>query len=114
MAKKDSKNLGFLGYGFQVKLLKQVVEDHKFSETIIEILDPQYFDNEYLRLLTASIKDYYEKYETIPTYETLKQLVNKDIKREIARESAIAMVNEIKKTENVNCLHHTRHFNPIL
>ncbi len=105
MAKKDSKNLGFLGYGFQVKLLKQVVEDHKFSETIIEILDPQYFDNEYLRLLTASIKDYYEKYETIPTYETLKQLVNKDIKREIARESAIAMVNEIKKTENVDCLH---------
>jgi replicative DNA helicase len=105
MAKKESKNLGFLGYGFQVKLAKQVVEDHKFSESIIEILDPLYFDNEYLKLLIASVKDYHEKYETIPTYGTLKQVVKKEIKREIARESAIAMVDEIEKTDNVDCLH---------
>mgnify|MGYP003630641129 CR=1 FL=1 len=105
MGKKDSKNLGFLGYGFQVKLVKQVVENHKFSETIIEILDPQYFDNEYLRLLIANVKDYYEKYETIPTYGTLKQVVKKEIKREIARESAIAMIGEIESTDNVDCLH---------
>jgi replicative DNA helicase len=105
MAKKESKNLGFLGYGFQVKLAKQVVEDVKFSEGIIDILDPQYFDNEYLRLLIASVKDYHEKYETIPIYDTIKQLVNKDIKREIARESAMAMIEEIQNTDNKDCFH---------
>ena len=105
MSKKDSKNLGFLGYSFQVKLAKQVMEDGKFSETIIEILDPQYFDNEYLRLLVASVKDYHEKYETIPTYDTLQQVVNKDIKREIAKESAIAMIREIQKSDDKDCLH---------
>ena len=99
MSKKESKNLGFLGYSFQVKLAKQVMEDGKFSETIIEILDPQYFDNEYLRLLVASVKDYHEKYETIPTYDTLQQVVNKDIKREIAKESAIAMMETLLATE---------------
>ena len=105
MSKKESKNLGFLGYSFQVKLAKQVMEDSKFSGTIIDILDPQYFDNEYLRLLVASVKDYHEKYETIPTYDTLQQVVNKDIKREIAKESAIAMIREIQKSDDKDCLH---------
>ena len=105
MSKKESKNLGFLGYSFQVKLAKQVMEDTKFSESIIEILDPQYFDNEYLRLLVASVKDYHEKYETIPTYDTLQQVVNKDIKREIARESAIAMIKEIQGSDDKDCIH---------
>ena len=105
MSKKESKNLGFLGYSFQVKLAKQVMEDGKFSGTIIDILDPQYFDNEYLRLLVASVKDYHEKYETIPTYDTLQQVVSKDIKREIAKESAIAMIREIQKSDDKDCLH---------
>ena len=105
MSKKESKNLGFLGYSFQVKLARQVMEDTKFSESIIEILDPQYFDNEYLRLLVASVKDYHEKYETIPTYDTLQQVVNKDIKREIARESAIAMIKEIQGSDDKDCIH---------
>lgn len=105
MSKKESKNLGFLGYSFQVKLAKQIMEDYKFSESIINILNPQYFDNEYLRLLIASVKDYHEKYEAIPTYDTLNHIVKKDIKREIAMESAIAMIDEIKNSGNEDCLH---------
>ena len=31
MAKNESLNLGYLGYSFQVKLVKQLVEDSKFS-----------------------------------------------------------------------------------
>ena len=36
MAKNESLNLGYLGYSFQVKLVKQLVEDHKFSESIVQ------------------------------------------------------------------------------
>ena len=70
MAKNESLNLGYLGYSFQVKLVKQLVEDHKFSESIVSIIDPNYFDNEYMRLIVASLKDYYEKssYKIIITY----------------------------------------------
>jgi hypothetical protein len=89
MTKDKRTNLGYLGYSFQLRLVKQLIEDEKFSEEIMDIIEPQYFDNEYLRLLIASLKDYFEKYETIPTYETLFQIIKVDIKREIARESAI-------------------------
>ena len=89
MTKKNSINLGYLGFNFQIKLVKQLIEDTKFSEEIMDIISPQYFDNEYLRLVVASVKDYYEKYETIPTYETVFEIIRVDIKREIVRDSAI-------------------------
>jgi hypothetical protein len=58
-----------------------------------------------LRLLVASLKDYYEKYETIPTYETLFQIIKVDIKREIARESALEMIKDVKNSDHKDCLH---------
>ena len=105
MTKKEEKNLGYLGWSFQVKLVKQLIEDNKFSEGIIDIIDPRYFDNEYLRLIVASIKNYYEGYETIPNYVTLIELIRIDIKRDIARDSALEMVKEIKSSDNKDCLH---------
>ena len=76
MTKEKEKNLGYLGWSFQIKLVKQLIEDNKFCEGIIDIIDPKYFDNEYLRLIVASIKNYYENYETVPTYDTIFQLIN--------------------------------------
>jgi replicative DNA helicase len=81
------------------------VEDHKFSETIISIVDPNYFDNEYMRLIVASLKDYYEKYETIPSYETIFNLIKTQVRREIARESAVELIKEVKESDNKDCLH---------
>tara|TARA_R100000697_G_scaffold121160_1_gene147579 strand:- start:3879 stop:5267 length:1389 start_codon:yes stop_codon:yes gene_type:complete len=105
MAKEKSSDLGYLGWSFQIRLVKQLIEDTKFSEEIMDIIEPKYFDNEYLRLLIACLKDYYDKYETIPTYETLFELIRVDIKRDIARESAIEMVKEVRNSDNKDCLH---------
>ena len=105
MAKNESLNLGYLGYSFQVKLVKQLIEDHKFSESIITIMDPNYFDNEYMRLIVASLKNYYEKYETIPSYETIFNIIKSETRREIARESAIEIVKEVRDSDNKDCLH---------
>ena len=105
MTKEKDKNLGYLGWSFQVKLVKQLIEDNKFCEEIIDIVDPKYFDNEYLRIIIASLKNYYDSYETIPTYDTLFQIIRVEIKREIARDSAIEMVKEVKNSDNKDCLH---------
>jgi replicative DNA helicase len=105
MSKKESSNLGFLGYSFQIKLLKQIIEDEKFSHNIIESIEPQYFDNEYLRLIVATLRNYYEKYETLPTYDTLRQIIKLEVKREIPKESAIALVEEVMDSDNKDWEH---------
>jgi replicative DNA helicase len=105
MEKKEVKNLGYLGYSFQIKLVKQMIEDTKFSESIIDIISPNYFDNEYIRLIIASVKDYKESYETIPTYDTIKQIIKSEVRRDIARESALEMVKEVINSDSKDCLH---------
>lgn len=105
MEKKEVKNLGYLGYSFQIKLVKQMIEDTKFSESIIDIISPNYFDNEYIRLIVASVKDYKESYETIPTYDTIKQIIKSEVRRDIARESALEMVKEVINSDSKDCLH---------
>jgi hypothetical protein len=105
MEKKEVKNLGYLGYSFQIKLVKQMIEDIKFSESIIDIISPNYFDNEFIRLIIASVKDYKESYETIPTYDTIKQIIKAEVRRDIARESALEMVKEVINSDSKDCLH---------
>ena len=105
MDKKEVKDLGYLGYSFQIKLVKQMIEDTKFSESIIDIISPNYFDNEYIRLIIASVKDYKDNYETIPTYETINQIIKAEVRREIARESALEMVKEVINSDSKDCLH---------
>jgi replicative DNA helicase len=105
MDRKEGINLGYLGYSFQIKLVKQMIEDTKFSESIMEIMSPNYFDNEYIRLIIASIKDYNESYESIPSYETIRQIIKAEVRREIARTSALEMIKEIQNSDSKDCLH---------
>lgn len=97
MSNKNTDSLGYLGHTFQLKLLNQILLDEKFSTSIIEVLDPSYFDNEYLRLISSKVKDYYEKYGTIPEINTLEQILIVEIKREITRQHTIDVLNEIKE-----------------
>ena len=39
------KNFGLLGFSFQQSLLKTIIEDRKYGETIIDVLESKYFDN---------------------------------------------------------------------
>jgi replicative DNA helicase len=58
-----------------------------------------------MRLIVASLKDYYEKYETIPSYETIFNIIKTQVRREIARESAVELIKEVKESDNKDCLH---------
>ncbi len=39
------KNFGHLGHTYQISLLKTIIEDRKFGESIVEVIDQNYFDN---------------------------------------------------------------------
>jgi hypothetical protein len=38
------KNFGYLGQSFQLSLLKTIIEDKKFGESIVDVIDSHYFD----------------------------------------------------------------------
>jgi len=93
--------LKYLGYKFQTELINQVLHpaNKKFADRIIDILDTSYFDNEYFRLLMATVKDYFERFEKIPTWDTLETILKVEIKDSITQDYVFEITKEIRKQE---------------
>jgi len=58
-------NFGYLGYNFQIKLLNQIITDKKYCQTIIDVIDAKYFDNQYFKIIAQMTKEYHEKYQLV-------------------------------------------------
>ena len=56
-------------------------------------------------MIVAALKNYYEKYEIIPSYETIFNIIKSETRREIIRESATELIKEVKESDNRDCLH---------
>jgi replicative DNA helicase len=71
----EEKNFGYLGFSFQQSLIKAIIEDKKYGETIIDVLESKYFENNSFKFLMENIKELYKTYEKLPDYHTLSQKV---------------------------------------
>jgi len=69
--KEEEKDFKHLGLPYQKRLIAQFITDYKFSNNIMDIVDPNYFSDEYLRKIVATIKDAYECKEVIPDIDSL-------------------------------------------
>ena len=52
----DKKNFGYLGNTFQIQLLNNIVTYKDFANSIIEVIEPQYFDNQYFKIICQMIR----------------------------------------------------------
>jgi sulfur relay (sulfurtransferase) DsrC/TusE family protein len=69
-----SKNFEYLGQQFQLQLLNQIIVDRDFSTSIIDVIENSYFENKYFKILIQMIREYYQKYDHTPSFETLEQI----------------------------------------
>ena len=96
MSKKVT--LGYLGYKFQQELINQILHpaNKKFSDRIIDIVHAKYFDNEYFRLIIVTIKDYYERFEKMPAWDTLETVLKLEIKDTVTQDYIFEITKEIR------------------
>lgn len=69
----SEKHFGTLGVSFQQKLIKAIIEDKKFGETIIDVLESKFFENNSFRYIVENMKELHSLYNKIPNYDTLGQ-----------------------------------------
>ena len=91
---KESKSFGYLGHTFQIKLINQLITDKKFANSILEVIDPKYFDNQYFKLISQMVKEYFEQYNTIPTFDVLDQITRLEVSSEMAKQTVFDMLKE--------------------
>lgn len=92
----SNKNFEYLGTGFQLQLLNQLVIDKYFSQSIIDVIDISYFDNKYFKIILQFIKEYYSKYETVPHFDTLEQISKSEVSQEIVLRMILDTIEQIK------------------
>ncbi len=72
----QEKNFGELGNQFQQTLIKSIIEDKKYGEQILEVLDSKYFDNITFKYIVQNVKELFNTYNSrVPDYETVRQKI---------------------------------------
>ena len=91
-----NKNFDYLGSSFQLQLINQIILDKEFARSIIDVIDVNYFENKYFKLITQMIREYYSKYEHTPTFDTLEQITKSELQQESASKIVIDTLKKIK------------------
>ena len=91
-----SKNFEYLGQQFQLQLLNQIIVDRDFSTSIIDVIENNYFENKYFKILIQMIREYYQKYDHTPSFETLEQIKKSELQQEIASKIVLDTIKKIK------------------
>lgn len=68
-----------LGKDFQLQLINEIVTDHKFGLSIIDIIDPHYFNSEAYQRITHAIKRYHAEHEVLLNFRILRSTILNDV-----------------------------------
>jgi replicative DNA helicase len=98
------KNFGLLGTSFQQALIKAIIEDKKYGETIIDVIESKYFDNNSFRFITQHIKELYKKYGKIPNYDSLSQKIVLEMGSQESARIHLDTIESIKEKEDTEQL----------
>jgi replicative DNA helicase len=99
MAKIDRSNLGYLGADYQLRLIAQILTDRKFGNAIIDIVNPNYFEDEYLRIVVGGIKNAKAKDDIIPDINSLEFRLLEEVKDDTQRRYALTQIRKIKEAD---------------
>ena len=101
MALIDKNSLAYLGTEYQYRLIAQILSDKQFAHSIIDIVNPNYFEDQYLRVIVATIKDAKRVDDVIPDIGSLEFRLLEDMRDDIQRKFAISQLRKIKEA-NLN------------
>lgn len=96
---KDSrKNLGFLGEDFQYKLVKELTDDKELFKDLNTVIDQNMFTDPNLKMYVGIMKEYYDKYDSVPSYDIIRIELNKKAHSAPEKELLNAIVTKIQHT----------------
>jgi len=60
------------------------------------VIENNYFENKYFKIITQMIREYYTKYDHTPSFETLEQITKSELQQEIASKIVLDTIKKIK------------------
>ena len=92
---------GKLGQQFQQALIKSIIEDPKYGEQILEVLESKYFDNNSFKYIVSHLKELTERFRKVPDYETIRQkIMSENLNNELAGKLHSDTLNNIQELDD--------------
>ena len=92
---------GKLGHEFQQSLIKSIIEDPKYGEQILDVLDSKYFDNNSFKYIVTHLKELTDTFKKVPNYETIRQkIMSENLNNELAGRLHSDTLNNIEKSKD--------------
>ena len=86
-------NLGYLGTEYQYKLVSSFINDPSFFVDLVSIIDQNTFTEQYLKKIVGIMKNYYDKYGSVPRYDMILMKMQEGAKtEEVAKASAKSVI----------------------
>lgn len=99
MAKIDKNSFGYLGHDYQLRLIAQLLTDRKFANSILDIVDPNYFEDQYLRVIVATIKDAKTMDDVVPDVGSLEFRLLEEVKDDLQRKFVISQLRKVQEAD---------------
>ena len=97
-SKNTRQNLGYLGIDFQYRLINAFFIEQGFFSDLNSIIDQNMFTDTYLRGIVTIIKEYYAKYNSMISYDTLIIKINEKITNEDDKQYYLETVDKLRHT----------------
>lgn len=82
---------------FEECIVQALISDHVFGEQMIEVLNVDYFNVEYLKDITRIIFAYYTKYKLFPSYKILGTVILNEIPDGVLKDQMKTYMMKIRK-----------------
>lgn len=92
----DKNTMGYLGEDFQFQLVKCFMEEDKYFGELNPIVNPNSFTQPLLRNFVGRLKEYYEKYGSVPSYEMMKPILFEHCNSEMERAEWINLIENMR------------------
>lgn len=87
------------GKNFEDKIVQAFLGDKMFAEQIVELLNPNLFEKKYISEISKLLKDFYFKYETVPTTDIVEALIQSEMQKPsdiIIKKACLDFLDRIK------------------
>lgn len=80
---------------YQKKVVIALIQDHKFAEQVCDIMEPDFFDQKYLRNIVSVLFKYKKKYNSFPSIDVIKDIILKTEANEIIKEKIFSFIKDM-------------------
>lgn len=94
----QNNDLGYLGVEFQYRLVKALMDDNELFRDLNPIIDQNMFTDSNLKTFVGTMKDFYDRQSSYPSYEMMKIELNYRCKNDIEHETFKKLIEKIYNT----------------